>query len=85
MLLLIFVLFIVIRTQGFVSGQEFSPTHFQQREFSFYEIPLIHLQITPIKRSGSTPSTATYVRQNSADHAPYRRPHHWHLVSLSRV
>ena len=33
-LILAFVLFIVIRTQGFVSGEEFSPTHFQQRSFS---------------------------------------------------
>ena len=41
-LVLICLLFIVIKTQGFVSGNEFSPTHFQQRKFSFYEIPLIH-------------------------------------------
>ena len=43
--------------QGNISGTEFSPTHFQQRDFGFYEIPLIHLQISPIKRSASTPST----------------------------
>ena len=83
-IVLTFVLFIVIRTQGFVSGQEFSPTHFQQRDFSFYEIPLIHLQITPIKRSGSTPSTATYVRQNSLITPQTGAPTTWHLVSISR-
>ncbi len=81
---LVFVLFIVVRTQGFVSGYEFSPTHFQLRKFSFYEIPLIHLQITPIKRAGATPTTATYVRQNSLI-TPYSGPPtSWHLVSLSR-
>lgn len=83
-LILVLVLFIVIRTQGFVTGYEFSPTHFQQRSFSFYEIPLIHLQITPIKRTGSTPKTATYLRQNSLI-TPYPgTPTTWHLVSISR-
>jgi hypothetical protein len=82
--LLIAVLFILISTQGYVSGEEFSPTHFQLRNFSFYEIPLIHIQITPIKRSGSTPSTATYVRQ-SALITPHKGvPTTWHLVSISR-
>ncbi len=83
-IVLTFALFFVIRTQGFVSGQEFSPTHFQLREFSFYEIPLIHLQITPIKRAGSTPTTATYVRQNSLIKPHTGAPASWHLVSISR-
>lgn len=67
-----------------MSGKEFSPTHFQQRDFSFYEIPLIHLQITPIKRSGSTPRTATYLRQNSLITPGSGTPTTWHLVSISR-
>lgn len=78
------VLFAVIKTQGFVSGREFSPTHFQLREFSFYEIPLLHLQITPIKRSGATPRTATYVRQNGLIKPGTGAPTIWHLVSISR-
>ena len=78
------VVFIVVRTQGFVSGQEFSPTHFQLRKFSFYEIPLLHIQITPIKRSGATPRTATYVRQNSLIRPGTGAPTNWHLVSISR-
>ena len=83
-LILSFLLFIVIRTQGFVSGSEFSPTHFQQRKFSFYEIPLIHLQITPIKRSGATPRTANYVRQTSLIRLHPGPPAVWHIVSISR-
>lgn len=81
---LTFALFIVIRTQGFVSGQEFSPTHFQLREFSFYEIPLLHIQITPIKRAGATPRTAIYVRQNALIRPGTGAPNIWHLVSISR-
>ena len=83
-LILGFVIFILIRIQGFVSGDEFSPTHFQQRNFTFYEIPLIHVQITPIKRTDKTPSTATYVRQNSLITPHTGIPTIWHLVSISR-
>jgi len=81
---LIFVLFIIIRIQGSVAGYEFSPTHFQQRKFSFYEIPVIHLQITPIKRTGSTPKTATYLRQKSLITPHTGPPKTWHIVSISR-
>lgn len=83
-LVFILVLFIVVRTQGYVSGFEFSPSHFQQREFSFYEIPLLHVQITPIKRSSATPVTAIYVRQNGLIPIPTGTPQDWQLVSISR-
>ncbi len=83
-MLLSLVLFVIVKTQGYVSGREFSPTHFQQRDFSFYEIPLIQLQITPIKRKGSTPQTAVYLRQNSLIKTYTGVPKIWHLVSISR-
>lgn len=82
-LVVIVVVFFVIRGQGYVQGVEFSPTHFQQREFSFYEIPLIHSQITPIKRTSTTPRTATYVRQNGLIPASFGAPTVWHLASIS--
>jgi hypothetical protein len=80
----LFLLFIIIRTQGSVSGTEFSPSHFQLRSFSFYELPLIHVQLTPIKRTGKTPKTATYVRQTGLIKPATGTPTTWHLVSLSR-
>ena len=72
-------LFVVVRLQGHVTGREFSPTHFRLREFSFYEIPLLHLQITPIKRSDVTPRSATYLRQKSLIRTPkgFQRPGIW--------
>ncbi|QDT08070.1 hypothetical protein K227x_65000 [Rubripirellula lacrimiformis] len=76
--------FLVIWTQGHVSGSEFSPTHFQQRDFSFYEIPLLQMQITPIRRTGTTPATATYLRQNGLITTANGAPTTWHLVSISR-
>ncbi|TWU56890.1 hypothetical protein Poly51_28080 [Rubripirellula tenax] len=82
--LFVIVGFLVIRTQGYVSGSEFSPSHFQKRDFSFYEIPLIHLQITPIKRSGTTPETAVYLRQTGLIPAATGNPDVWHLVTIQR-
>ena len=79
------ILLAVVRLQGHVSGSEFSPSHFQIRGFSFYEIPLLHIQITPIKRSDLTPSTATYIRQKSLiPNPPKGPPQTWHLVTISR-
>ncbi len=74
----------VILTQGHVTGSEFSPTHFQMRDFSFYEIPVLGLQITPIKRSSSTPETAVFLRQNNYVPPPTGQPDTWHLVRITR-
>ncbi|MGB7328218.1 MAG: hypothetical protein WBD31_25305 [Rubripirellula sp.] len=76
--------FLIIRTQGFVSGSEFSPTHFQKRDFRFYEIPLVHLQITPISRSSSTTQAARYLRQKNLIPVVTGPPDVWHLVQISR-
>lgn len=78
------VMWVAVRTQGHVSGQEFSPSHFQVREFHFYEIPLLHVQITPIKRSSQTPTAARYLQQKSLIASPAGPPTSWHLVHLTR-
>lgn len=78
------VMFLVIRIQGHVSGEEFSPIDFQQRRFSFYEIPLIHVQITPIRRVGTTTDTARYLRRHSLLATPPRTAATWHLVRIGR-
>lgn len=81
---LIFVVFLVVRLQGLVTGSEFAPSHFQQRSFRFYELPLLHLQITPIQRVGITPKAATFVRQKSLIVPHSGAPAAWHLVEISR-
>ena len=75
---------LVIRTQGFVRGSEFAPSHFVRRSFSFYEIPLVHWQITPIRRSDDTPPAVTYVKTKILKKVPKGTATNWHLVSLSR-
>lgn len=76
--------FLVIRTQGSVSGIEFAPTHFQKRSFAFYEIPLVHWQITPIRRTTNTLTAATYLKQKSLISSSTKVPNKWDLVELSR-
>jgi hypothetical protein len=83
-LIVILVVFLVVWVQGNVSGLEFSPTHFQQRSFRFFEIPILHLQITPIRRAAQTPSTANYLRLNSLIQTPSTPPDAWHIVSIRR-
>ncbi len=84
-------IFFLVRTQGFVKGREFSPDTFAMRDFQFYEIPLIHLQVTPIRRASSTTDTAIFLRQKSLIQGPANPSNPpdglnpaWHLVYLSR-
>jgi hypothetical protein len=35
---------------GSVRGDEFAPDTFSRRAFSYYELPLIHLQVSPVRR-----------------------------------
>ena len=83
-LIICVVLGLVIRIQGYVSGNEFAPSHFVQRSFSFYEIPLFHWQITPIRRQDNTPSGVTFVKTKILNTSPKGPPTSWHLVSLTR-
>lgn len=79
-----FVLFLIIRIQGPVTGREFNPDDFRQRDFSFYEIPILRLQITPIRRRSSTPETAQFLRRESLIVPRSRETNRWDLVKISR-
>ncbi|MCO8121726.1 hypothetical protein NHH03_08260 [Stieleria sp. TO1_6] len=75
----------VILVKGHVTGSEFAPSHFQTRDFSFYEIPFLHLQITPIRRNVATDPTARQIRGASLITVPRGKPPTtWHLVELWR-
>ncbi len=78
--------FLIIRTQGHVRGQEFAPSHFHTREFEFYEIPGLQIQLTPIQRSGSIPPLTTFLRTNGYLPRPKAPPDDdgWHLVNINR-
>ncbi len=46
---------------GRVSGEEFSPEQFKRRTFSFYEIPIVGLQVWPVKHIDATGDVETEV------------------------
>ncbi|MCA9138546.1 MAG: hypothetical protein KDB00_17365 [Planctomycetales bacterium] len=76
---------IVVTIKGSVSGSEFAPSHFETRVFSFYEIPFLHIQITPIKRKNTTGPISRQLRAKSWINPPRgQAPTTWHLVELSR-
>jgi hypothetical protein len=35
---------------GSISGEEFAPDTFSRREFSYYQLPVVHIQVTPVRR-----------------------------------
>jgi hypothetical protein len=79
------ILGLVIAIQGSVSGREFAPSHFQSREFSFYEIPVVHWQITPIQRKVANDEVLDFVRLKNWVTTAKGQPTTWHLVSLGGV
>lgn len=70
--------------KGNVRGTEFSPTHFQLREFDFYELPGFQWQLTPIRRTAVVQDTAVYLRQKSLVDVPTGSPDRWDLVDIWR-
>ncbi|WP_182866063.1 hypothetical protein [Stieleria mannarensis] len=81
----LFLVATVVAIKGNVSGTEFAPSHFQTRQFSFYEIPFLHLQITPITRRDSTGPLARQIRAKGwITVVRGKKPSGWHLVSLRR-
>jgi hypothetical protein len=75
----------VVMIKGKVSGREFAPSHFETREFTFYEIPLFHLQITPIGRKNTTGPLERQLRANGWITVPRgQNATDWHLVTLWR-
>lgn len=76
---------VVVAIKGNVSGTEFAPSHFQRRDFSFYEIPGLNMQITPIRRSTAADPLQTQIRTKGWIQVPRgQKPNTWHLVRLSR-
>jgi hypothetical protein len=69
---------------GHVRGREFSPSHFTTRSFRFWEIPLVHLQISPIRRVPEPNNVANYLQAKRHLKVPNNPPTLWHLVQLDR-
>jgi hypothetical protein len=80
---------LIILVFGRVTGVEFSPDRFETRRFSVHEIPILKIQISPIRRTASQSATARYLVaksliQPSKANASQPAANAWHLVELSR-
>jgi hypothetical protein len=69
-------------TFGNVRGTEFSPTHFQARDFSYYEIPWLRVQITPVQRTFVTNSVCLYLASQNLINVASGPPTHWDLIRV---
>jgi hypothetical protein len=69
---------------GRVAGTEFNPQTFERRQFSFFEIPLIRLQVTSLSRADISGPVEQHVRSQGYVKPTPGVPETWHLVALRR-
>jgi hypothetical protein len=80
--LLVYVLTLMF---GGVHGTEFSPQTFERRSYSFYELPLVGVQVTAIRHDDMTGVVETFLTSNSyIATPPAGRPQDWHIIVGSR-
>ena len=70
---------------GGVHGTEFSPQTFERRSYSFYELPLIGVQVTAIRQDDLTGIAETFLTTNNyVAPPPAGGPQDWHIIVGSR-
>jgi len=83
-LLIVLGLALIVLFFGHVRGREFAPSHFETRSFSFYEIPLLKLQITPIRRTSEQSKLQAYLTTTALLTRPTGQATIWHLIEVER-
>lgn len=68
---------------GRVTGTEFAPDSFEHREYSYYELPIVRLKITPVWRTTSR-SDFEQKLVNDGSVVPVNPPARWDLVRAFR-
>ena len=69
---------------GHVSGEEFAPDTFERRVYSYFELPVLRIQVTPVRRTVSRPQLeqtlvdSKYITINSP-------PRRWDFVISHRL
>ena len=66
---------------GHVTGSEFTPDRFARRDFAFYRIPLIRLQVSPVVRWDTTNDLETHLTQQKII-PKLPAPKRWDVVSV---
>jgi hypothetical protein len=72
---------LIVALFGRVRGEEFSPTTFSRRAFTFYRLPLMRWQISPVYRKGNTGALELYLAKNNMLGNPIIAPR-WDIVQL---
>lgn len=75
---------LVILMLGKVHGTEFAPSHFTTRSFTFWELPLLQLQVSPIRRDSVVTPVTNHLRSQGLVDVPSDPPAIWHLVEIQR-
>jgi tetratricopeptide (TPR) repeat protein len=84
LLLLALVLMCGVAMFGLVAGEEFSPDTFVQRNFYYYEVPLLGWQVSPVFRSERKAALVLHLRQQKMLPALPRDEPRWHFVAAHR-
>jgi hypothetical protein len=68
---------------GAVRGHEFAPDTFSRRDFRYYELPLVHLQVSPVRRTVKRNELCRHLIKTGliAEKASVSR---WDLVAAAR-
>jgi len=77
------VLAMLIGSFGRVEGSEFHPDTFSRRSYHYYELPLIHVQITPVRRRPDPGDLSLLLANNGWLKGP-PRAQRWDLVYCLR-
>ncbi len=80
----ILAVFLATVTFGAVHGTEFCPQTFERRSYSYYEIPLIHLQMTGERHDDLTGKTEKCITSNKFIPPPTTARKDWHVLVGSR-
>jgi hypothetical protein len=69
---------------GAVHGEEFAPHSFRRREFSFFEIPLVGIQVSPVKHLDTTGLLEDHLRDQKLVGTAPPSEQRWDLVVARR-
>jgi len=70
---------------GAVAGEEFSPGRFHRRSYHYWEIPFIHVQVTPLQKQDETNDLEKYLLQKKLIRPANEAQPRWDLVKLRRA
>ena len=76
--------FLATVTFGAVHGTEFCPQTFERRSYSYYELPLLHIQMTGERHEDLTGDTEKHITSNKFVPSAGSGKRDWHVLVGSR-